>query len=207
MIHRRTFVMLVLISLAFLAFFGHTYIMWIHSNASISESPQPQIFVLSQGLQQNVSENFNFYGSSLMLTEYSNVTFKIPSYLANNLTITTSLNVKILRESKSDSPIVVFNRTYDGTNTLNSTTVRLKPGNYLLMSSLSILLNSVNYSTVNDASIYIYSTLKSTAFVNADLNSYPYLIAIPTYLFIIITFVLFIATYIFFSNDYDIRHR
>lgn len=207
MIHRRSLIVLLFISIAFLVFFGHMYTVWLQSDASISEFPQPHVFLPSSSGQQNVSEYFNLYGSSVGLTEYSNITFKVPFDVSNNSTITTVFNVQILRETGPGSQVVMFNLTYQGNYTLNSTTIDLSPGNYLLMSSLSILVNSGNNTTAAEASLYIASTLGGTAFVNLDLNSYPYLIAVPTYFFITSTVVLMIVTYFFFGNDYDVRRE
>lgn len=207
MMHRRSLMVLLLISIAFLVFFGHMYTLLLKSDASVSEFPQPQVLIPSSSGKHYVSEYFNLYGSGAVLAEYSNFTFKVPFDISNNSKIRTVFNVQILREAGPGSPVVIFNLTYQGKYTMNTTTLDLSPGNYLLRSSLSILVNSENNTTAAEASVYIATTLNGTAFVNLDLSSYPYLIAVPMYFFIASTIALTIATYIFFGNDYDIRRE
>ncbi|MCL4329474.1 MAG: hypothetical protein M1533_00540 [Candidatus Thermoplasmatota archaeon] len=204
--HRRPLVVALLISIAFLLFFSHLYITWEISQNTFTEFPGPRISGLFPASNVNQSENFNLYGSSIELTAFANITYNASIPANSNTTVVPILSIEILRVSYNNIAVPIERVTYRGTNMLNSTTVNIGPGNYVLNSSFQIHVYGNNKSAIRETCVNVASSLKGMAFVNANFNSYPYIIAIPTYVFLSLSIAFFGLLLFYFRNDYDIRN-
>jgi hypothetical protein len=205
-IHRKPLIAVFLISIILLAFFCNQYMLFERSNAPIIEYPNLYVTTSKSGVTNN-TQNFNLYGSSMLLSEYSNVSYNIPSFLSKNVSLKVYLSIIIYRMFQHKSPLIVLNLTYAGNNTFNTTKFDIGTGNYGITSTLIFQLNCKNKTIADEVTNYVSSSLKVSSFVNVNENTYPYLLIIPIYVSLVSTIILFLVTMALLKNAYDIRRK
>ena len=202
---RKPMVMIFLIILAFMLFFSHQYTTFDSSQNSFTEFPVPVILSQINGSSLTQSESFNLYGSTLYLTEFANITFNDSITAGENIKVSPVLSITLLKVTHDSVPLIIKHITFVGKRIFNTTILNVSPGNYILNSSFTIYLTGVNKLAISHARFNIMQSLKGTILVNANLNSFPVVFAIPTYFFASLTIAFFILVVFSFKHDYDIR--